>query len=160
MVTARRGAYHFAMIKNILRIALVSATATLAVLTGCNKSQPEIRYVAAPSAAPVPAAVVPVQPTVVVMADDYVYYPAHEVYYSSSHHVFVYREGSVWVSRTAPPRVSVDVLFASPSVRLDFHDAPERHHDTIIRTYPRNWSPPGRGRGNQDDRRDERKEKR
>jgi hypothetical protein len=35
------------------------------------------------------------------------------------------------------------VLLATPSVRVDFHDEPEHHHDSIVKTYPRNWRPPG-----------------
>ena len=155
----------YQMNQKILRFvgctSLVSGAALLAALTGCNKSQPEIQYVAAPAqaAAPTPTAVVQVQPTI-VLQDDYIYYPAYEVYFSSSRHQYVYRDGNAWVTRAAPPRISVDVLFASPSVRLDFHDAPALHHEGIIRTYPRNWAPPGRGRGNPDERKDERKERR
>lgn len=174
MASAERPAYRPEVIKKIFRIAghtgLLSGAALVAALTGCNKSEPEIRYVSAPAAAPAPAVapapatVVQVQPTVVVLQDDYVYYPAYEVYYSNSRRDYRYREGNAWVSRPAPPRISIDVLFASPSVRVDFHDAPERHHESIIRSYPRNWAPPGRGRGNPDerrnDRKDERKEKR
>ena len=162
MAPALWPAYGFEMIKNFLRIAgptgLVSGAALLATLTGCSKSQSDTQYVSAP-AATAPTAAVPVQPTVVVQ-DDYVYYPAYEVYYSSNRHDYRYREGNNWITRPAPPRVSVDVLFASPSVRVDFHDAPERHHESIVRTYPRNWVPPGQGRGAQDERKDERKDKR
>ena len=64
----------------------------------------------------------------VVVQDDYVYYPGYQVYYSSNRRQYIYLEGRSWVSRPAPPRVSVDVLFASPSVRLDFHDSPSIHH--------------------------------
>jgi len=167
MAPAHRPGYGFGMINNILRIAgrtgLVSGAAFVAALTGCNKSQPEVQYAAAPAAA-APAAVAPtttvqVQPTV-VLQNDYVYYPAYEVYYSSSRRDYRYRDGNAWVERAAPPGVSIDVLFASPSVRLDFHDAPERHHEEIRRTYPRNWAPPERDRGFRDDRKDERKDKR
>jgi len=35
------------------------------------------------------------------------------------------------LSRPAPPRVSAEVLFASPSVRLDFHDHPSKHHVVV-----------------------------
>ena len=152
------------MIKNFLRTAgltgLGSGAAFLAVLTGCSKSQSETQYVSAPVAA-APAAAMPMQPTVVVQ-DDYVYYPAYETYYSSNHHNYRYRDGNAWVTRSAPPRVSVDVLFASPSVRVDFHDAPERHHESIVRSYPRNWVQPGRGDRDEhrDDRKDDRKDKR
>ena len=150
----------------ILRTAtccgFLTSAALLATVAGCSKAPPEVQPVAAPATpaqAAAPAPVVLVQPTV-VLQDDYVYYPAYEVYYSSRRHDYRYRDGNAWVTRAAPPRVSVDVLFASPSVRLDFHDAPERHHDATIRSYPKNWSPPGRGRGEQDDRKDERKDDR
>jgi len=75
------------------------------------------------------------------MSDDYVYYPGYEVYYSSNRHNYVYRDGRNWVTRPAPPRVSVDVLLASPSVQMDFHDAPAQHHSTMIKSYPKNWRP-------------------
>ena len=94
------------------------------------------------------------------MEYDYVYYPGYEIYYSSSHHNYRFRDGNAWVTRSAPPHVSVDVLFAAPSVRMDFHDAPERHHENIIRSYPKNWAPPGKGRGDRDERKDDRKDQR
>lgn len=102
-----------------------------------------------------------VQSTVVV-EDDYVYYPGYEVYYSSNRHNYVYRDGRNWVTRSAPPRVAVDVLFASPSVRVDFHDSPARHHATVIKTYPRGWRPAGdnhdnRSNGRNDNRNNGRK---
>jgi hypothetical protein len=93
----------------------------------------------------------PMVETSIVMQDDYVYYPGYEVYYSNSRRQFIYLEGRSWVTRPAPPRVSVDVLFASPSVRLDFHDSPEIHHSTVVRQYPRNWRPPGAGQGRNDE---------
>ena len=77
----------------------------------------------------------------VMLEDDYVYYPGYEVYYSSNRHNYVYRDGRNWVTRPAPPRVSVDVLFASPSVRVDFHDSPAQHHANVVRSYPKNWRP-------------------
>jgi hypothetical protein len=86
--------------------------------------------------------------TGVVVEGDYMYYPGYEVYYSGSTRQYVYLEGSAWVSRPAPPRVSVDVLFASPSVRLDFRDAPASHHATVVQTYPKTWTPPGWSHGN------------
>jgi hypothetical protein len=79
----------------------------------------------------------------VVLQDDYVYYPGYQIYYSSNRRQYVYLQGRSWVSRPAPPRVSVEVLFASPSVRLDFHDAPSIHHASVVRQYPKHWSPPG-----------------
>ena len=93
--------------------------------------------------------------TEVVMQDDYVYYPSYQVYYSSNRRQYIYQDGHSWVSRPAPPRVSVDVLFASPSVRLDFHDSPSIHHSSVVRQYPKHWAPAGwhhdRGHGNRND---------
>ncbi|MBI3852247.1 MAG: hypothetical protein HY298_18475 [Verrucomicrobia bacterium] len=81
----------------------------------------------------------------VAVQDDYVYYPGYQVYYSSYRHQYVYRDGRSWVSRPTPPRVSVDVLFRSPSVRLDFHDHPSIHHASVVRQYPKHWAPPSSG---------------
>jgi len=126
------------------KIGSVSCVALLGVLTGC------VGYVDGPRH----AAVYAEPPVVQVVQDDYVYYPGYQVYYSSNRRQYVYREGRSWVTRPAPPRVSVDVLFASPSVRLDFHDSPAIHHDRVVKQYPKNWAPPGsnpnRGRGNRD----------
>jgi len=87
-----------------------------------------------------------------VVQDGYVYYPRYQVYYSSNRRQYIYRDGRSWVSRPAPPLVSVDVLFASPSVSLDFHDSPEIHHASVVRQYPKKWKPPGwnpnHGKGN------------
>jgi hypothetical protein len=98
--------------------------------------------------------------TEIVVQDDYVYYPGYQVYYSNTRHQYIYLEGRAWVTRPAPPRVSVEVLLAAPSVRVDFHDSPSRHHQIIARTYPTNWAPPGQmkekhennGRGHQEGR--------
>lgn len=87
-----------------------------------------------------------------VVRDDYYYYPGYQVYYSSSRHHYVYLEGGAWITRPAPPNVSIDVLFASPSVRLDFQDAPQMHHSKVIRDYPRSWSPPRSDHGHEKDR--------
>jgi hypothetical protein len=127
------------------RIGAVVCGALLGTLTGC------VGYVSEPSHAQVYAA--PPPPPVyvesrVAVQDDYVYYPGYEVYYSSSRRQYTYRDGRSWVSRPAPPRVSAEVLFASPSVRLDFHDAPSFHHQQVVRQYPKHWAPPGSNRGN------------
>jgi hypothetical protein len=131
------------------KIGFVLCAALLGALTGCVGYVDEPRhgrvYVEPPS--------VYVESGVVVQ-DDYVYYPGYQVYYSSNRRQYIYREGRSWVSRPAPPRVSVGVLFASPSVRLDFHDSPANHHATVVRQYPKHWAPPGgspnRGQGNKD----------
>lgn len=101
----------------------------------------------------------------VVLQEDYYYYPDYQVYYSSSRRQYVYLEGSAWVTRPVPSHVTVDVLFASPSVRLDFHDSPALHHTTVLRQYPKHWSPPNSHRkyeqGNRDDRKgNDRKDRR
>ena len=125
------------------RVGLVFGTALLGVLTGC------IGYVDGPRHAGVYAQPPPVYvASGPVVQDDYVYYPGYQVYYSGHTRQYVYLEGSAWVTRPAPPRVSVEVLFASPSVRLDFHDAPEVHHATVVQTYPKTWTPPGWSHGN------------
>jgi len=125
------------------RIGFTLGTTLLAALTGCVDHVEERHH--ARVYAPAPAYV---ERTVVVQ-DDYVYYPSYQVYYSGTTRQYVYVEGNSWVTRPAPPRVSADVLFASPSVRLDFHDAPAMHHAAVVQTYPRNWAPPGSGHGNQ-----------
>jgi len=127
------------------KIGLVSGAALIGALTGC------VGYVDGPHPATVyaPAPVVYADAGVVVQ-DDYVYYPGYQVYYSGSRHQYVYRDGRSWVTRPAPPRVSAEVLLASPSVRLDFHDAPSLHHANVVKTYPKNWRPSGPGQGHDD----------
>jgi hypothetical protein len=83
--------------------------------------------------------VVVVAPPVVVVQDDYVYYPDYGVYYNSHRHQYAYLENGAWVSSPAPEGVSVNVLLASPSVRMDFHDSPANHHAEMLRKYPQNW---------------------
>jgi hypothetical protein len=127
-------------------IGLVAGTALLGALGGC------VGYVDGPGHHT--RVHVPPPPSVhvgaaVVVHDDYVYYPSHQVYYSSNRRQYVYLEGRSWVTRPSPPRVSVDVLLASPSVRLDFHDAPSIHHTTVVRQYPKHWAPPGHSEGHQ-----------
>jgi len=134
-------------------LGLVLGAALLGTLTGCigyvEPARPGVVYVDSPR----------VQ-TQVVFEDDYVYYPNYEVYYSSSRHQYAYRDGRNWVSRPAPRGVSVDVLFASPSVRMDFHDSPARHHNEVVRQYPRNWSPSQANQERKEERKDNRKDDR
>jgi len=117
------------------KIGLVFGAALLGVLTGCYVDRPRGggAYVESPS--------LYVESGVVVQPE-YVYYPGYEVYYNSHSRQYVYQEGRSWVRRPAPPRVSADVLVASPSVRLDFHDSPSVHHAAVVRQYPKNWAPP------------------
>jgi hypothetical protein len=90
------------------------------------------------------------QPPPAYVEDDYVYYPGYEVYYGGRSHQYVYRDGGSWVSRRTPPRVSTDVLLASPSVRLGFHDSPAGHHSEVVRQYPKQWTPPQGNRGHEE----------
>jgi hypothetical protein len=83
----------------------------------------------------------------VVAQDNYVYYPDYQVYYSGYTRQYVYLDGGAWVTRPSPPRVSAGVLFASPSVRLEFHDSPANHHAAVLRQYPRHSTTPGPRRG-------------
>lgn len=80
--------------------------------------------------------------TTVSFEDDYDYYPSYETYYSRNRHEYVYLIDNVWVRRPEPRGVSVSVFLAAPSVRLDFRDAPENHHRTVIQSYPRTWRGP------------------
>jgi hypothetical protein len=131
------------------KIGFVLCTALLGALTGCvghRGGPPHGSVYAQPPPVYVASAVV-VQP-------DYMYYPGYQVYYASNTRQYVYLDGRSWVSRPAPPSVSANVLFASPSVRVDFHDSPANHHATVVRQYPKNWAPqgsnPNHGQGNRD----------
>lgn len=94
--------------------------------------------------------------TVVVIEDDYDYYPGYEVYYSRNRGEYVYRDGGQWVRRSQPSGVSLNILLAAPSVRVDFRDSPERHHAEVVRTYPRSWK---RSDSQHDDRNDRKSDK-
>ncbi len=137
-------------------VGAVFGCALVAALSGCAgppRSSGHVEVYAPPPAYVEAGVMVP---------DGYVYYPGYQVYYSSSHRHYIYRSGRSWVTRPSPPRVSVDVLFASPSVRLGFSDSPAVHHATVVRQYPKHWRPPGerqdgrpgdrgRGRGSERD---------
>jgi hypothetical protein len=116
----------------------VLAAALLVSVAGC------VGYVGEPRGE------VRVDGPVFVAHDDYTYYPGYNVYYSSSRHQYAYQEGGAWVSRPAPQGVSVNVLVASPSVKMDFHDSPANHHATVVQKYPRNWTPPHANQGRKD----------
>jgi hypothetical protein len=93
---------------------------------------------------PIPVVVVAppvVVAPVVVVQDDYVYYPDYGVYYNSGRHQYYYLSGDAWVWAPAPEGVTVDVLLASPSVHMDWHDSPANHHKEMLEKYPRNWKP-------------------
>jgi hypothetical protein len=92
-----------------------------------------------------------VAPAIVVtppgMQDNYVYYPSYGVYYNSSRRQYAYQDKGAWVSRSSPNGVSADVLQASPSVKMDFHDSPGKHHAEMVQKYPKNWTSPGADHG-------------
>jgi hypothetical protein len=102
----------------------------------------------------VPPPVVVVAPPVVVVQDDYVYYPDYAIYYNSSRHQYAYLEGDAWVLAPAPQGVTVEVLLASPSVHMDFHDSPANHHREMMQKYPRNWKTAGEHQDQKEDRKD------
>jgi len=77
----------------------------------------------------------------VAVQDDYVYYPNYGVYYNSGRHQYAYLENGAWVWQPTPQGVSAEVLLASPSVNMDWHDSPERHHAEMLKRYPKNWKP-------------------
>src|SRR4051812_47088733 len=130
------------------KIAFLSFALFASALTGCIgyvDSRPHARvYAPRPAIYVEPARVyappppVYVEPTVVVQ-EEYVYYPSYQVYYSAHSRQYIYLDGRSWVTRPEPPRVSASVLFASPSVSLDFHDHPSRHHVNVARDYPKHW---------------------
>jgi len=130
------------------RTGFVLCAALLTTLTGCvgYVDMPRVGVYVAP----------PVVETGVVVEDDYVYYPDYQIYYSSSRHQYFWPEGGAWVARPAPRGVSVDVLFASPSVRMNFHDSPANHHAEIVRQYPGHSSPRGQAQNRKDDQHDDR----
>jgi hypothetical protein len=78
-----------------------------------------------------------------LLQDDCVYYPNYSIYYNSSLHQYVYLQDGAWVSTSAPRGVPVAVLLASPSVSMDFHDSPEKHHAEMEHKCPKNWAPAG-----------------
>jgi hypothetical protein len=87
----------------------------------------------------------------VAVEPEYIYYPGYEVYYRSNTRQYVYRDGRSWVTRNAPPRISAQVLFASPSVRLSFHNSPWLHHAQVARQYPKHWAPPAASHSRDED---------
>ena len=117
---------------------LVLVATLLFTLTGC------VAYVDRPAQGSVY-----VEPyATFAVVDDYVYYPDYECYYSVSRHQYAYREGNDWVARPAPRGVTVNVLLASPSVKMNFHDSPANHHAVVVKQYPRNWKDKEPGENN------------
>jgi hypothetical protein len=113
------------------KVRLVLCAALLGALTGC------VGYVDGPRAGYY------AEPSVVVVQDDYVYYPSYGVYYNSGRHQYAYLNNGAWVTTPAPYGVTADVLLASPSVNMDWHDSPEKHHAEMLKQYPKNWKSSG-----------------
>lgn len=130
------------------KVALGLCATLLMTLTGC------VGYVDGPRAGYYAG------PEVFIAQDDYVYYPDYGCYYSVSRRQYAYREGNNWVSRRAPRGVAVNVLLASPSVRMDFHDSPANHHATVEKQYPKNWKPNGANHGQPQNRKDNQRDRR
>ncbi len=116
------------------KIGIVLGATLLSTLTGCVGPGTSSRT------GPLPPDYVDVG---MMAPDEFIYYPAYQIYYISNRDQYLYRVGRAWVVRPTPPGVAVEVLFASPAVRLDFHDAPEMHHASVLRQYPQHWQPPG-----------------
>jgi len=133
---------------NMNSASLLVGTAILAVLTAGCVTEQRSAYRVRPT--------VQVQ-AAVVFQDDYDYYPNYEIYYSRSRREYVYRDGNAWVRRPEPRGVTLDILLAAPSVRLDFHDAPEQHHNSVVKSYPRNWKRSGKDHAGKNERRDDEK---
>ena len=132
---------------------LVAGTVLLAALAGCVTDGSDRRsgYRAQP--------VVQAQ-VAVASQDDYDYYPRYEVYYSRTRNEYVSRDGNGWVRRPEPSGITRDLLISTPSVRLDFHDAPEQHHATVVKTYPKNWQRPEAKHDDKQDKKDDKKDDR
>jgi hypothetical protein len=135
-------------------ISIIVGAALMAAFAGCLVEQPgqPSGYRGRPA--------VQVQATV-AFQDDYDYYPGYETYYSRNRHEFVYRDGNAWVRRPEPTGVTSSVLFAAPTVRLDFHDSPEQHHSAVVQQYPKNWKgQEAKHDDKKDDKKDEKKDRR
>jgi hypothetical protein len=122
------------------KAGLLFRAVLLAALTECA-SQADAQVAGITVTPPVVVLAPPVVAPAVVIADDYVYYPNYGVYYNSHRHQYHYLRGDAWVAQPAPEGVSAEVLLASPSVNMDFHDSPAKHHADMLRKYPRNWKP-------------------
>jgi hypothetical protein len=121
------------------KIGFVLGAVLLAVVTenAANAGGLSVGIAITPPVVIVPPPVV-VAPPVVVVQDDYVYYPDYAIYYNTSRHQYAYLNGGAWVFAAMPYGVSAEVLFASPSVHMDFHDSPEHHHAEMVHRYPGN----------------------
>jgi hypothetical protein len=126
---------------------LLGGVALVAVLAGCVTDGSAYQHGGYQGRTTVHA-----QATVAIQ-DDYDYFPGYETYYSRNRREFVYRDGNTWVRRPAPQGTAVSVVLASPSVRMSFRDSPDRHHDSVVRSYPKNWRPADQKHDNREDHR-------
>lgn len=78
------------------------------------------------------------RPVQVIQQPAYIYYPDYELYYNVGSREYVYFDGRGWVSGRYPPRWAQDLRGAA-YVQLDFNDSPIRHHQDVVRRYPRHW---------------------
>ena len=107
----------------------------LAMLAGCADSPPWSSTSKVPTNGQLQAAL--------GRKSSFVYFTSYEIYYDRNYSQYTYWDGSVWITGTEPPQgISTDLLLASPSVVMNFHDAPEWHHAAVVRNYPRNWGRP------------------
>ena len=113
-------------------------TGILRALTGClSFADGQSIRITVPAPVVVVSPPVVIDPLVVVAQDNYVYYPNYGVYYNTTRRQWAYLDGGAWVSRPAPLGVSADVLLASPSVKMDFHDSPANHHAAMAKRFPK-----------------------
>lgn len=120
-------------VRNVVRVA--AGVVFLGALSGCTTTG---------SNPPRASGEQPAEQTqsAVSAANEYVYFPRYEIYYSRTQRDYVYRDGLTWIRRPEPRTVTVATLHASPSVELDFQDAPSRHHHNVLEQYPKDWAPP------------------
>ena len=83
-----------------------------------------------------------VEPYAFLALDDYTYYPQFETYYSARQHKYAFYTQGAWMLRPRFTGVPLDVLLASPSVKMTFHDDPANHHAVMLVKYPRTWTAP------------------
>ena len=142
---------------NTNKMGFVLGAVLLAVVTenAANAGGLSVGIVITPPVVIVPPPVV-VAPPVAVVQDDYVYYPDYAIYYNSSRHQFAYLNGGAWVFAATPYGVSAEVLLASPSVHMDFHDSLANHHKEMLQKYPKNWRPAAEHHDQKAERKDDR----
>ena len=104
----------------------------LALLAGCSNAPAWGRWSLAPTKEHIQV--------VLRRLDTYIYFSSYQIYHSPGRGQYTFWDGQAWVRSNEPPRsVSVEELEASPSVALNYDDAPERHHAEVVRSYSRNW---------------------